>query len=156
MQRQLQHRVIRPAMQAWWRMSRGLTLGVRGVATDEAGRVMLIRHGYTPGWQLPGGGVERGQTAEQALHAEFMEEAGIEMTGPAVLFAVYSNARIFRNDHVLLYRLGPWRPCPPSASTREIAERGFFALSDLPNETTRATRARLDEVFDGAARDVMW
>jgi len=43
-----------------------MTLGVRGVAIDSAGRVLLVKHTYLHGWWLPGGGVERGQTCEDA------------------------------------------------------------------------------------------
>ena len=42
---------------------RPLTLGVRAVIHDrEANAILLIRHTYVPGWQLPGGGVEVGET----------------------------------------------------------------------------------------------
>ena len=39
---------------------------------------------------------------------------------------------------------------------REIVEHGFFALGALPDDTTRATRARLAEVFDGVAVSELW
>jgi ADP-ribose pyrophosphatase YjhB (NUDIX family) len=143
-------------MRAWWRLSRGVTLGVRAIATDEAGRVMLVRHSYTPGWHLPGGGVEHGQTAEDGLSAELREEAGIEMTSPADLIGVYSNHAVFRNDHVLLYRVRQWQPCPPSASAFEITGREFFALANLPSDLSRGASSRLAEVFFDAERSPYW
>ena len=38
----------------------------------------------------------------------------------------------------------------------EIAEIGWFALDALPEDTTRATRDRLAEIFGGAPADPNW
>ena len=39
---------------------------------------------------------------------------------------------------------------------REIAEARFFPLDDLPKQTTRATRARLDEYVKGGPISAIW
>ena len=39
---------------------------------------------------------------------------------------------------------------------REIIAHGFFALDALPDDTSRATRARIAEVFDGVAVSELW
>ena len=54
----LRFRILKRAAHVYWRFSRGMTLGVRGVVLDAAARVFLVRHTYTPGWHFPGGGVE--------------------------------------------------------------------------------------------------
>mgnify|MGYP000851024106 CR=1 FL=1 len=147
--------LIRPLFHAWWRLTRGMTLGVRGIATDAEGRVLLIRHTYVDGWSLPGGGVERGEVASEALAREMAEEGGVSPIAAPVLLGVYSSAPRFPNDHVLVYRVTAWRPCE-TASAGEIAERGFFPLGALPPDTTRGTRARLDECFGGVPPATRW
>jgi len=132
-----------------------MTLGVRAVVTDENGRVLLVRHSYARGWHLPGGGVERGETALEAVRREIAEEGGVEAAEAPTLIGFFANHAHFPNDHIALYRVGAWRPCAPAASG-EIAERGFFALDALPEGVTRATRRRLAEVFEGAAQSAEW
>src|SRR6516164_1380697 len=57
----------RPILQRYWRWTRGLTLGVRGLVIDAERKVFLITHTYAKGWHLPGGGVEPGETLNEAL-----------------------------------------------------------------------------------------
>ena len=55
---------------------RPVTLGVRAVIHDRAaGTVLLIRHTYVPGWQLPGGGVEIGETRPRRWRGSFWRNA---------------------------------------------------------------------------------
>lgn len=146
---------ITPVFRAWWRMRRGATLGVRGVACDDADRVLLVRHTYAKGWHLPGGGVERGETALEAVQREMAEEGGVEALEPPRLVGFYANHANFPNDHIALYRFDRWRACAPKVD-QEIAERGFFARDALPEGVTQGTLRRLAELFDSAPASDSW
>jgi ADP-ribose pyrophosphatase YjhB (NUDIX family) len=149
------HPLIDPVFRTYWRFSRGLTLGVRTLAADEMGRIMLVRHTYRPGWYLPGGGVERGETAETAAMRELAEEAGLQATAPLELIGFYSNHHAHRGDHVAFYRVPAFAPCAAD-SAYEIAERGFFDRGALPDGVTAGTKRRLAELYDGAPKAAEW
>jgi ADP-ribose pyrophosphatase YjhB (NUDIX family) len=141
----------------WFLLRRPMTLGVRALIVNEAeGSVFLVRHTYVAGWQLPGGGVETGETLVEALRHELVEECNIEMRGPPHLAAMYHNRAASRRDHVALYVVSDFHQTGPKRPDREIAEAAFFRLDALPEGTTRATRARLAEQFEGRARSPYW
>jgi len=145
----------RPLVYAFFRLTRGLTLGVRAVVLDDAGQVLLVQHTYIRGWYLPGGGVERGETAEAAVVRELAEEAGVRALSRPRLVSFHSNEVLHPGDHVLLYRVEAWEPCASDAEG-EIHAVGWFDPNDLPEETTKATRRRIAEALGDAAPDVMW
>jgi len=145
----------RPLVYAWFRLSRGLTLGVRGLVLDAEGRVLLVQHTYVPGGSRPGGGVGRGETAKTALIRELKEEAGVRVTGAATLVSLHSNDQHHPGDHVALYRVQDWEPCAASAQG-EIHAVAWFAPDALPDDITPATRRRLAEALDGAVCDPLW
>jgi ADP-ribose pyrophosphatase YjhB (NUDIX family) len=148
--------VTRRMLHFYWRFSRGLTLGVRAVVIDGSGRVFLVMHSYVPGWHLPGGGVEIGETAAAALARELREEGNIELVDQPTLFAVYFNRRISRRDHVALYVVRSFRQDASPQPNYEIIAHGFFAPDALPAETTRATRDRVAEVLNGRTPAELW
>jgi ADP-ribose pyrophosphatase YjhB (NUDIX family) len=147
--------VLTPIFRAWWRVRRPMTLGVRALITDADGHVLLVRHSYARGWHLPGGGVEKGETALHAVRREAIEEGGVEAVEAPQLIGFFANHANFPNDHIALYRFGAWRACAP-AGGQEIAERGFFALDALPEAVTAGTRRRLAEVFGRVDVSAEW
>jgi ADP-ribose pyrophosphatase YjhB (NUDIX family) len=148
--------LIRRFLHAYWRFSRGLTIGVRAVVFDGEGRVFLVKHSYVSGWHLPGGGVEKGETILAALDRELREEGNIELTEPPVFHAIQFNRRISRRDHVAVYIVRAFRQSAPPQPNGEIVAHGFFATRELPADTTRATRERIAEVLTGRAPSEIW
>lgn len=72
-------------------------VGVGAVIINE-GKILLVRRGSPPAkglWSLPGGSQETGETLQQAVEREVLEECGIHITaGPpiAVLDSIYTDA----------------------------------------------------------------
>ena len=60
---------------------------VGAVVVDAAGRLLLIRRGHAPHaglWSLPGGRVEAGETTEQAVRREVLQQTGLSVRSGAV------------------------------------------------------------------------
>ncbi len=141
----------------WFRWRRAMTLGVRVAVENAEGRVLLVRHTYTDGLYLPGGGVEPGEHAALSAERELLEEVGVVRTGALELIGVYSSDPFFRGDHVLFYRLpeGAWRQGEPT-SRGEISERMWIDPRNVPADATPGTRRRLAELYAGGEASPFW
>ncbi len=141
---------------AYWRLSRGATLGAQGVVIDGEDRILLVRHGYEPGWHFPGGGIEWGETAETALARELKEEAGVLIKERPTLHGLFGNFTVLPSDHIALFVVRKWeRPSIPPPN-HEIVESRFFARQNVPADASRGTKRRLAEIFDGAFVEPLW
>src|SRR6266852_1403206 len=96
-------RFVRRVVHLYWRMARGMTLGVQGLVIDGDGRVFLVKHSYVRGWHLPGGGVEPGETLVEALTRELREEGNIDVTAAPVLHGVFHNRAVSPRDHIAVF-----------------------------------------------------
>ena len=83
------HRLVYLLMRAWWKVWRPVTVGARVLLVRD-GQVLLLRHTYLHHWYALGGGVERGETPEQAVRREAAEEVGATL-GEVRLLGIYTN-----------------------------------------------------------------
>jgi ADP-ribose pyrophosphatase YjhB (NUDIX family) len=149
-------KVARRLAQKYWRWRRALTLGVRGIVIDSEGRVLLVRQTYIEGWTLPGGGVEFGETLEQALARELDEEGGVTVDGTPELVGIYDNRAAFPGDHVAIYVVRQWHRNRVPKPNLEIAETGFFYPEALPSNVLPATRRRIEEMLGQRSAEAVW
>lgn len=145
----MQNQVFKQVMLPFWRLTRGMTVGVQAVITKAQDQVLLVRHGYRTGWHFPGGGVEWRETLLSALAREVEEETGIVVRGQPRLHGVFANFQVSASDHVALYVVQDWeqRHVPPPSL--EIKEQRFFPLGEVPADLARGARRRLTEIFEG-------
>ncbi len=149
-------RAAQTVLRPFWRLTRGLTMGAQGIVIDASDRVLMVRHGYRPGWHFPGGGVEWGETLLTALRRELEEEAGVIVGETADLHGVFANFEKFPGDHIAVFVVRAWsRPTIP-APNMEIRETAFFAIDALPEDATPPARRRLAEIFGDTATRETW
>jgi ADP-ribose pyrophosphatase YjhB (NUDIX family) len=137
-------------------LTRPMSLGVRAIVISPDDEILLVRHGYVSGWHFPGGGVEVGETCLESLKRELEEEAHIAIEGPPALHGIFFNTQTSRRDHVAAYVVRSFRVLGERPPDWEIAEARFFPRLALPEGTTRATRARLAEIFESAPLSEQW
>jgi ADP-ribose pyrophosphatase YjhB (NUDIX family) len=149
-------KLARRMLQSYWRWTRALTLGVRAIVIDTEERILLVRHTYIEGWNLPGGGVEFGESLEESLARELDEEGGVIMEGAPELIGIYDNRAVFPGDHVAIYVVRRWRRNRILTPNMEIAETGFFHPDALPDTIVPAARRRIEEMRGRRAPEAVW
>src|SRR3990172_8874271 len=96
------------------------------------GRVVLVRRKYAPlGWALPGGFVEVGETLEEAVARESLEETGLHIQLVEQLFT-YSDPRRDARRHTLSTVFLARAEGEPLGGD-DAAEARAFELGSLPS-----------------------
>jgi len=111
-------------------------------------KVILVRQTYMPGWFMPGGGLKRGETLEQAARREAFEETGAEL-GEISLMGAYTNFKDWKTDHNIVFICHDFKIT--GKPDKEIAEFGTFALNQLPQGLWPGHIRRLEEYQTGRA-----
>lgn len=94
-------------------------------------RVLLIRNSYQPRWSAPGGSVEAGESASEAVMREMDEEIGVRIRVDDLRFVrdITFNFR-YRCDRISLFEWHPTKMPRVEMDEREIVETKWFALEE--------------------------
>ena len=120
---------------------RPLSLGVKIMLVRDS-QVLLVRHTYLAGWFLPGGGVKRGETLEEAARREAWEELGAKLE-EMTLFGIYSNIHSYRSEHIAVFICDSFTLS--DKQDYEIAESAFFPWQSPPPDINSGAYSRLKE-----------
>src|SRR5207302_8717836 len=104
----------------------------------EQGDVLLDHRRDIDWWNLPGGGLELGETVDEALHREVFEETGLEVEIER-LVGVYSKPQ--KQEVVLAFRCRIMGGA--LCETEESRECRFFDPRHIPVNTLPKHRQRL-------------
>jgi 8-oxo-dGTP pyrophosphatase MutT (NUDIX family) len=140
-------RLLHHANRVRLRITRPITLGVRVIIARD-GCILLVQHTYHPGWLLPGGGVKRGETLEQAAKRELREETGLE-AGELTLMGIFSNFRESKSDHIAVFSSSDFDPTKLRRDPWEIEAAQFFPLNALPQDLLPGHRRRIEALIQG-------
>lgn len=128
---------------------RNFRIGVSALIFED-GRVLLARRRDIGWWNLPGGGMEIGETVEQALRREVLEETGL-VVEIGQLVGVYSKPQ--KREVVLAFRCQ--RVGGTLTETEESCECAYFAPDALPTTLLPKHRQRIEDALLGQERAVV-
>jgi len=100
----------------------------------EGGKVLLIRRARPPfkgRWALPGGFVEEGESAEEAVVREALQETGVRVAVKGLIGVYSSPERDPRGTIAVAFLCSPTGPSSPRGGD-DARAAGWFPLSSLP------------------------
>ncbi|STY30004.1 MutT/nudix family protein [Legionella wadsworthii] len=130
------------------------TLGARALILNESNQILLVKHTYQPHWHLPGGGVKKGESAQEALIRELKEEVGIIPNEEPQLFGIYLNTYMGINDYPVIFIIKNFSA--EKAYSPEIEQMLWCDYGNLPERVSPGTQRRLDEFFSQKDRSDTW
>ena len=124
-------------------------LGAASVIVDPRGQVLLVHHTYGAlNWEIPGGGAEPDESAEETAIREAREEVGVTLAARRLTGIYWEPSWGPGGMHHFVFRtaLTPDSADPHPDGT-EISECGWFATDRLPRPLSDFTARRIEDAL---------
>ena len=119
---------------------------------ERDGRYLLARRRDIGWWNLPGGGLEAGETVDEGLAREVREEVGVEIE-IVRLVGVYSKPG--KQEVVLTFLCRLRDPQAQPTTSEEVSEVAWSSPEALPADLLPKHRQRLEDVLLGRPEAVV-
>ncbi len=130
------------ASRYWLTLSTSSLRGTRVIVVDER-RVLLVSHWYAPwAWTLPGGGIGKNESAEDAAIREVKEETSLTVRSLGGVVGTYDGTW-GRHDQVIVYWTDDFEGSLALKPNVEIMARSWFDIDSLPEELSPSSRRRI-------------
>lgn len=120
------------------------SVSVAGVVVDGEGRVLVIRRDDNGAWEAPGGVLELGETFQEGVCREVLEETGLTVS-VGELTGVYKN--LDRGVVALVFRCAPLSGEPQR--TDEARDVAWMSPAEVEAAMTPAFAVRVLDALDG-------
>jgi 8-oxo-dGTP pyrophosphatase MutT (NUDIX family) len=127
-------------MRVYWFLVRPITMGTRIFLINDD-QVVLVKHSYQDAWFLPGGGIKRNESLEQAIRREAAEECGATIEQMRFL-GIYTNFVNYKNDHIALFASDDFTLT--EKRDHEIEHVAFFPMNQLPEKISPGSRRKIE------------
>jgi ADP-ribose pyrophosphatase YjhB (NUDIX family) len=131
-------------------MKHKVTIGSFGIITDKHDRVLLCHRKDYDFWNLPGGGLEKGESPWNSVIREIKEETGL-VAEVINLTGVYSKPK--RDEIVFLFE------CKIISGKLILSDESdkieYFNLKDLPKNTVLKHVERIKDYFDRHSKTLL-
>jgi ADP-ribose pyrophosphatase YjhB (NUDIX family) len=131
-------------------MKQAFTIGVFGIIRDEKNQVLLVLRQDYDLWNLPGGGLEKGESPWQGVVREVREETGLDVE-VVRLAGIYSKPD--RDEVVFSFE------CKmvggEIALNEEAKDIQYFAFDEIPQNTSQKQIARIADLLENEKELIM-
>lgn len=141
--RRIAYRIAHFGLRTYWRLLRPHTRGVKCVVRD-GDAVLFVRHAYGDrrSWQLPGGGMKRGEDPRDTAAREAREELGLDLADWTKLGEIEAHSEGKHTTFICFEGHPPGRAVTLDAG--EIEEARWFERAELPARIGLDARVVLD------------
>jgi 8-oxo-dGTP diphosphatase len=122
-------------------------LTVDAIIEVDGGIVLIKRKNPPPGWAIPGGFVDYGETLEDAVVREAKEETGLDIRLVRQLHTYSDPGRDPRHHTVSTIFIATASGTPVAGD--DAKEAGIFTRDSLPGEIAFDHRQILEDYFSG-------
>ncbi len=128
-------------------LPRNPVLTVDAIIEIDGGIILIKRKNPPPGWAIPGGFVDYGETLEDAVIREAKEETGLDIN-LSRQFHTYSTPKRDPRHHTVSTIFIATSSGKPAAGD-DAAEAKTFTRENLPEEIAFDHRQILEDYFEG-------